>query len=125
MKRNNKKGFTIVELVIVIAVIAILSAVLIPTFAGVTKKAKQSAALQTASNALTTILVVEDADLSDETFYIKYEADNTAYWYTVSGSKLTALTAAPDVASATAYTKASEDYADLATGVTVYKIVNA
>ena len=36
MKRNNKKGFTIVELVIVIAVIAILSAVLIPSFGGVT-----------------------------------------------------------------------------------------
>ncbi|MBQ8268301.1 MAG: type II secretion system protein [Clostridia bacterium] len=43
MKRNNKKGFTIVELVVVIAVIAILSAVLIPTFSGVTGKAKEEA----------------------------------------------------------------------------------
>lgn len=42
MKRNNKKGFTITELVIVIAVIAILAAVLIPTFSGVIKKAKLS-----------------------------------------------------------------------------------
>ena len=42
MKRNNKKGFTIVELVVVIAVIAILSAVLIPTFAGVIRKANVS-----------------------------------------------------------------------------------
>ena len=32
---NNKKGFTIVELVIVIAVIAILAGVLIPTFSGI------------------------------------------------------------------------------------------
>ncbi|MGM9683101.1 MAG: type IV pilin protein, partial [Eubacteriales bacterium] len=32
MKNTKKKGFTIVELVIVIAVIAILAAVLIPTF---------------------------------------------------------------------------------------------
>ena len=39
MKRSNKKGFTIVELVIVIAVIAILAAVLIPTIAGLVKKA--------------------------------------------------------------------------------------
>lgn len=30
--KKNKKGFTIVELVIVIAVIGILAAVLIPTF---------------------------------------------------------------------------------------------
>ena len=51
MKRNNKKGFTIVELVIVIAVIAILAGVLIPTFAGITTKAKKSAALQEATNA--------------------------------------------------------------------------
>ena len=46
MKRNNKKGFTIVELVIVIAVIAILAGVLIPTFAGIIKKANISKAQQ-------------------------------------------------------------------------------
>ena len=39
MKKMNKKGFTIVELVIVIAVIAILAAVLIPTFSNVIQKA--------------------------------------------------------------------------------------
>ena len=43
--KNKKKGFTVVELVIVIAVIAILSAILIPTFVGLTNKA-QEAALQ-------------------------------------------------------------------------------
>lgn len=42
MKKMNKKGFTIVELVIVIAVIAILAAVLIPTFSGIIRKAKIS-----------------------------------------------------------------------------------
>ena len=42
MKNTNKKGFTIVELVIVIAVIAILAAVLIPTFASIVKKANLS-----------------------------------------------------------------------------------
>ena len=48
MKRNNKKGFTIVELVVVIAVIAILSAVLIPTFSGVIGDAKEKAELMDA-----------------------------------------------------------------------------
>ena len=42
MKRTNKKGFTIVELVIVIAVIAVLAAVLIPTFSGIIEKAHLS-----------------------------------------------------------------------------------
>ena len=40
--KKTKKGFTIVELVIVIAVVAILAAVLIPTFAGLIKKAQIS-----------------------------------------------------------------------------------
>ena len=53
MKRNNKKGFTIVELVIVIAVIAILSAVLIPTFGGIISDANKSAVQQAARNAYT------------------------------------------------------------------------
>ena len=51
MKKNTKKGFTLTELVIVIAVIAILAAVLIPTFANVVKQANKSAALQAATSA--------------------------------------------------------------------------
>ena len=46
MKRNNKKGFTIVELVIVIAVIAILAGIMIPTFGSIIDKANESEALQ-------------------------------------------------------------------------------
>ena len=46
MKNSNKKGFTIVELVIVIAVIAILAAVLIPTFSSLVKKANLSSDMQ-------------------------------------------------------------------------------
>lgn len=57
MKNTKKRGFTIVELVIVIAVIAILASVLIPTFSGVVAKAKKSAALQDARNAWTAYLV--------------------------------------------------------------------
>lgn len=45
MKRN-KRGFTIVELVIVIAVIAILAAVLIPTFTSLVRKANLSSDMQ-------------------------------------------------------------------------------
>lgn len=51
MKRRNKKGFTIVELVIVIGVIGILSAILIPTFVNVTKNAEAAALKANLANA--------------------------------------------------------------------------
>ena len=62
MKKTNKKGFTIVELVIVIAVIAILAGVMIPTFSGIIKNANESKAKQEAKSAYT--LTVSD-DLKD------------------------------------------------------------
>lgn len=46
MKKQNNKGFTLVELVIVIAVIAILAGVLIGTFSTVITRANQSKAVQ-------------------------------------------------------------------------------
>lgn len=52
MKKSLKKGFTLVELVIVIAVIAILSAVLIPTFGNVIQNSKNTAAYENATNAV-------------------------------------------------------------------------
>ena len=90
MKKMNKKGFTIVELVIVIAVIAILAAVMIPTFSGIVDKANNSAALQEAREALTALLVEKDGDLSDGTYYFVYQksATDTAKWYKYDGSKI-------------------------------------
>ncbi len=59
MKRN-KRGFTIVELVIVIAVIAILAAVLIPTFTTLVDRAKRTADLQECKSAYTQMLTQEE-----------------------------------------------------------------
>ena len=74
MKKLNKKGFTIVELVIVIAVIAILAAVLIPTFSNVIEKANASAALQAAKNAQTEAMVefYADGELVNYVAEVKY-----------------------------------------------------
>ena len=44
MKKNNKKGFTLVELVIVVAVMAILVAVAIPTIGSISGSARTSVA---------------------------------------------------------------------------------
>ena len=72
MKNTNKKGFTIVELVIVIAVIAILAAVLIPTFASIIKKANLSADQQ-AVRQMNMILAAEGAVTKNNIFDV-YDA---------------------------------------------------
>jgi len=59
MRKTNKKGFTIVELVVVIAVIAILAAVLIPTFSGIIKKANLSADQQAVRQMNETLAMAE------------------------------------------------------------------
>lgn len=41
-KKRNKKGFTLIELVVVIAILGILAAVAIPRFVSATDKARQS-----------------------------------------------------------------------------------
>ncbi len=58
--KTNKRAFTIVELVIVIAVIAILAAVLIPTFSNLVKKAQVSSDTQLVRN-LNTSLKTDEA----------------------------------------------------------------
>lgn len=72
---KNKKGFTIVELVIVIAVIGILAAVLVPTFGNIIEKANQSKALQNVKNAYTATLAndLSDDDSSNDVVYGKGE----------------------------------------------------
>nr|MBE6545072.1 type II secretion system protein [Oscillospiraceae bacterium] len=59
MKKQNRKGFTIVELVIVIAVIGILAAVLIPTFSGIIESANRTVDTQLVAQ-INTVLAVED-----------------------------------------------------------------
>ena len=73
MKRSTKKGFTIVELVIVIAIIAILAAVLIPTFASLIRKANVSKDTQLVRN-LNTALVADNAEHKTMTDALKAAA---------------------------------------------------
>lgn len=91
MKNKLKKGFTIVELVIVIAVIAILAAVLIPTFSSITNSARESAALQEAKSGSETILALTTGTLPENSAFIvadDEESDTNDYTFVFAGQKI-------------------------------------
>lgn len=81
MKNTKKKGFTIVELVIVIAVIGILSAILIPTFSGLVQKAQDAALQENLRNAYveyTSVAATGDYKGQDEVYFV---VDGVVYEY--------------------------------------------
>ena len=82
MKKALKRAFTITELVVVIAVIAILAAVLIPTFTNVIRNANQSAALQTCTNALHDYqAIAAEENETEDTTGIVFVSNGYAYVY--------------------------------------------
>lgn len=81
MMKNKRRGFTVVELVIVVAVVAILATVLIPTFSNVLKKADESATLLRAKNLLTE-LVADYVLQGKETDLVAFiESGNKVYTF--------------------------------------------
>lgn len=77
MKKTNKKGFTLVELVIVIAVIAILAAVLIPVFTNIIGDAKEKAALADARNVYEQYIVAQAQAQNEVPDNLIIESDET------------------------------------------------
>ena len=68
--RDDEEGFTLIELMVVVLIIAILLAIAIPTFLGARSKAQDRAAQSNLRNALT----------AEKTYYVDNEAytDNTS-----------------------------------------------
>ena len=140
MNRNSKKGFTIVELIIVIAVIAVLAAVLIPTFSNLIQKANEAKDTALVSN-LNKAVAMDNG--SKETVYdvlkvaediaginvakinaaansneILWDSTNKCFVYSVNGEiKYIPDSKTKDVAGDYDYWKLSDKKADVEAGV--------
>lgn len=64
MKKNNKKGFTLVELVIVVAVMAILVAVAIPVVGNITSTAKANV-YNSNCQTIESMIKLEEAEIDE------------------------------------------------------------
>ena len=94
-RKPSKRGFTLLELIVVIVVLGILAAIAIPTFAGVITRAND------ASAATTLQAVITDA----KSLYAINQGSTPADWYTSFATAASEVPAAAGViASAPAFT---------------------
>ena len=96
LSQNNEKGFTLIELMIVIAIIGILAAIAIPQFSAYRKRSYNSAAQADLRNAAT----AQEAYYVDHQSYADAEANLTGS-YGLTTSQNVALVADVDADSYT------------------------
>ena len=95
LRNNNQKGFTLIELMIVVAIIGILAAIAIPNFMSYQCKAKQSEA----KSNLGTIATCQEAYLAE---FDAYGSTMSKIGFTTKGSPRYTYTAVPAGAGSTA-----------------------
>jgi prepilin-type N-terminal cleavage/methylation domain-containing protein len=78
LMRKNKKGFTLIELIVVIAILGILAAIAIPTFTSITNDANAKVKIANATNIATAINAFNALNPNDTSLASKPDAWSTA-----------------------------------------------
>lgn len=74
IKRFNKKGFTLVEIIVVLVILAILAAIAVPSVLGYVEEAKKEKYIAEAKS-IYTVIQVEKARLENEIDYTDIPSD--------------------------------------------------
>ena len=91
-RKPGNKGFSLIELVVVVAVLAILSAIAIPSFTSINKKARASAATNTIATVVKDCAVKYANGESSPTF-AAVSLDGYATFYSKTAAGTTSATA--------------------------------
>ncbi|KQP12719.1 pilin [Pseudorhodoferax sp. Leaf267] len=94
MKRSIQKGFTLIELMIVVAIIGILAAVALPAYQDYTVRAKVSEVMLAASSAKTAVSeAASTLNTLPSTASVDVQSQQSKYVSSVAwdGSKITAM----------------------------------
>lgn len=104
-KKLNKKGFTLAELLVVVAIIGVLVAVSIPIFTSQLEKSREAtdlANLRAAKAAGVVAYLSEDSTLLGGTVFASTPADATLYYNAAQGKLVTAKADADKIGKGTA-----------------------
>ncbi len=98
LKNNNKKGFTLVELIVVLVILAILAALLVPALTGYIDKAKRKQIVAETRQAVMAAQTLADEDYAKgDTAYASVNATNIQSLGEVSGT--ISITPATDISA--------------------------
>ena len=87
MKKNNNKGFTLAELLIVVAIIAVLVAIAIPVFSAQLEKAREATDMANVRSAYATLIAKYLEDNSANSIAVPAK-QATSTWETSGGGVL-------------------------------------
>ncbi len=81
MKNRKLKGFTLIEIIVVIAIIGVLAAILVPSMIGYVRKAKKTHDMNSGKRIAESVMVVlSEKEHGDDSFYSQTSESQSPHW---------------------------------------------